>query len=136
MLRISTIKLPGSPLKRAGVGLGLAALAQFLALFLAGSGHGWVAPFFFSLGLWLLIPFALALTATRPEPVLSVLAAIGLACDALLIERSLGEASYISRYVQVNGTLGILFIGLWLCLWVSWQAVVVRSLFARSFSKR
>jgi len=115
------------------LGFGLAALAQILALFLAGAGHGWVAPFFLSAGLWFLIPLTLALTSReRNRPILLILVAIALAADALLIERALAEAAYISRYVQVNGFLGFLIIGLWLCLWFSWQAMAVRSLFARA----
>ena len=65
-------------------------------------------------------------------PVPLVLAAIALAADALLIERALGEKDHIAHYVQVNGVLGVLIIGLWLCLWFSWQGMVVRSLIARA----
>ena len=115
------------------LGFGLAALAQILAFFLAGVGHGWVAPFFLSAGLWFLIPLTLALVRTEApnRPVMLLLVAIALASDALLVERALAEETYISRYVQVNGAIGILIIGVWLCLWFSWQAMVARSLLVR-----
>lgn len=86
-----------------------------------------------SIGLWFLIPLTFAVAGNRPAlPVPLVLAAIALAADALLIERALGEKDHIAHYVQVNGVLGVLIIGLWLCLWFSWQGMVVRSLIARA----
>lgn len=86
-----------------------------------------------SVALWFLIPLTFALVGTRPGlPALLTLLAIAIAADALLIERSLGEADHIRRYVRVNDGVGVLIIGLWLCLWFSWQVMLVRSLFAHA----
>ena len=132
--RTSTIKRLESTGARLGLGFGLAAVAQFLGFMLAGAGHGWVAPMFVSIGLWFLIPLTLVLawpSAQAGKSLLSVIAAIALAADALLLKLSLGEVSHIRRYVDVNGAIGFTIIGLWLALWFCWQVILIYSLVAK-----
>lgn len=121
-------------MKRNGVVLGLvlAAVAQFLAFMLAGAGHGWTAPFFVSAALWILIPATLwmASIANGNRPLMLSIAAVTVAADTWLITRSIDESSYISRYVDINGALGILIILLWLGLWSFWQPLLVHAFFA------
>lgn len=112
------------------LGLALAALAQLLGLFLASAGHGWVAPLYISVLLWVLLPVTLSV-AWPLEPVtrgsqanLLVLAVIGLGADAVLIDRTIDEAGHLAHYVEINGAVGLLLIGIWLCLWLSWQAMI------------
>jgi hypothetical protein len=111
----------------------LAGLAQFLGLFLAGAGHGWVTPFFVTMPLWILFPATLAL-AVRTDRVsrlvLFTAAAVALAADARLVSGTIDESSYLRFYLEVNGAVGWLIVVLWLCLWVSWQALLLRSLIA------
>ena len=129
-----TIKLNESPGARVGLGFALAALAQLLSLFLAGAGHGWVAPLFMSAGLWFLIPLTFAVawpTSPIEGPLLLVMGAIAVAADALLVSRSLGEISYIRHYIDVNGAIGLILIGLWLVLWLCWQAILLLSIVTR-----
>ena len=119
---------------RIALGVLLAFIAQFLAFLLAGAGHGWVAPLFISIMLWVLLPASLAIAwpiGRGSRLALSAILVAALAADAWLISRSIGEARYISHYVDVNGAVGWLIIGLWLGLWAFWQAILVWSLAAR-----
>jgi hypothetical protein len=113
---------------RIALGVGLAALTQLLALFLSGSGEGWNAPFGLSIGLWLLMPLSFALawpSSLARGATLTVVALIALAADALLMQRSLGEATYIRHYIDVNEAIGLAIIVLWLLLWLCWQVLPV-----------
>ena len=113
------------------VGLLLALIAHFLALLLAGAGHGWVAPFYLSFALWLLLPMTLALAwpiGRGSRRAVAPILLLALVADAILIGMSIGESASISHYTDVNGSVGLLIIGLWLCLWIFWQAILVRSL--------
>jgi hypothetical protein len=130
-----TTKLAQSQGSRIALGVGLAAFAQFLALFLSGSGEGWNAPFSLSISLWFLMPLSFALawpSSPTSRSTLAILALIALAADALLIEQSAGEASYIRRYIDVNGAIGTTFVVLWLFLWLCWQVLLLYSLIVRT----
>ena len=132
--RTSTIKRLQSKGARLWLGFGLAALAQFLAFMLAGAGHGWGAPMFVSMALWFLVPLTLVMawpTEQTSKLLIALVALIALGADALLVNRSLDELSYIGRYVQVNGAIGYTIIGLWLALWFCWQVLLLYSLVAR-----
>jgi hypothetical protein len=119
--------------RRIALGLLLAFFAQFLGLMLAGAGHGWVAPLFISIVLWVLWPMTLAIgwpIGRGGRLALAAMIVAALLADAWLISKSLGEADYISRYIEINGAVGSLIIGLWLLLWTIWQAILVCSLVA------
>jgi hypothetical protein len=119
--------------RRIALGLLLAFFAQFFGLMLAGAGHGWVAPLFISIVLWVLWPMTLAIgwpIGRGSRRTLAAMIVAALVADAWLISKSLGEADYISRYVEINGVVGSLIIGLWLLLWTIWQAILVCSLAA------
>ena len=119
---------------RIALGLGLAALAQLLALFLAGAGHGWITPYFVSPALWVLIPVTLYII--RDNARFGMLAfgsmlAIALGADLLLINWTLDEWDAFLFYIQVADLVGLPIMGLWLCLWFFWQAMLIRSLIAQ-----
>ena len=118
---------------RIALGLLVAFIAQFLAFLLAGAGHGWVAPFFLSFVLWVLLPMTLAIAwpiGRGSRLALLAILVVALVADAVLVSRSIGEAGYISQYIKINGVAGYLIIGLWLCLWTFWQAILACSLIA------
>jgi len=126
------IKLGRSPGSRVARGLGLAAVAQFLSIFLSGAGHGWNTPLFVSVVLWVVAPVSLYLLGERQRPrlLLWVLVLIGLGADAILIKGTVAEARVFPLYLQVNGAAGLATIAAWLFLWLLWQALVVRALVA------
>ena len=100
---------------------------------LAGAGHGWVTPFFLSVALWVMIPLTLYATQQgdrRVRLVLWVIAIIAVGADALLIKGTIAEAAALLFYVKVNGASGVAIIALWLGLWLSWQALLLRALVA------
>lgn len=115
------------------VGTGCAAIAQFLALGLAGAGHGWVTPFFYSPLLFIAYPVILVrLTEQRRRArwVEVALLAIAIAIDLRLVANALGsEATYFSQVM----TDAPVFLIPWLCLWSTWQILTVR-LLLRSFN--
>ena len=116
------------------LGLGLAAVAQLLSLFLAGAGHGWVTPLFVSVILWVILPvtlYVLRQDDRRAAAVLWAIALIALGANALLIRGTMAERSSLSLYVGVNGASGLVIIALWLTLWLFWQAMVLRALIKR-----
>ena len=126
------IKLPQSPGGRLALGLGLAALAQSLTIFLSGSGEGWNTPMFVSVILWVIAPFSLYAVGQRPAPsaLLIALALIGLGADAILIKGTVAEANVFPMYLHVNGAAGLAIIAAWLFLWLLWQVLVSRALVA------
>ena len=123
-----------SPSLQLGVGLAIAAFAQLLSLFLAGAGHGWVAPLLASLLLWVMTPVALRMAlpgngARRKE--LPLLLLIALIANAWLVHATIAEESHLAHYLEVNGVVGFLIVGLWIGSWLCWQGAVVASLFVR-----
>ena len=130
-MAISVARSPGG---RLALGLGLAALAQFLSVFLAGAGHGWTTPFFISAVLWVLIPialYALMQDGTRAKILLAAIVAIGLGADTLLVGGTMRESSALRDYVRVNGAAAWLIIVLWLTLLLFWQGLALRTLLHR-----
>lgn len=108
-------------------------MAQLLSFFLAGAGHGWLTPLWLSFALWLLIPLTLfiAWPSDRGHRLaLMALSAIALAADAMLIRGAIDEARALRFYVEINGVVGLLIIGLWLTLWLFWQAILLHALIA------
>jgi len=98
------------------LGLVLAAIAQFIALAIAGAGHGWITPFWFSPALFVLNPIAFARAARRgkAEAVDIVLIALAGALDVALFAMTLQEGTqYFSRVSPFNW--------IWLGLWLLWQ---------------
>ena len=130
-------RLAQSPAAQIGVGLAIAALAQLLGLFLAGSGHGWVTSLPASLLLWVLTPLALLFVqpadGSGRKALLSMLL-IAVIANGWLIKRTIDAKSALAHYLEVNGIAGCLIAALWIALWLFWQAMVVRTLFARSIN--
>ena len=129
--RISTISLLHRPAARLVLGLVLAGFAQLLAIFLAGAGHGWVAPLYLSVALWFLIPPTLLVAWPTHSPArlaMIAIAAFALAANALLASRAWGEVAAIRFYLEINGGFGWTILGLWLSLWFGWQVILFYSL--------
>ena len=107
------------------IGASCAAVAQFLALGLAGAGHGWVAPFFYSPLLFVAYPVVLARLADqnrRARWIEVALLAVAIAADLRLVANALGpEAVYINRMMADAPV----FLVPWLCLWSAWQILTV-----------
>lgn len=112
-------------------GLGCAVLAQALAFGMAGAGDGWIAPFYFSMALFVLFPAALAAHVDRESSSLmaeAVMLCVGIGLDGLLLVNILGpESSYFATIMRIAGIFPIL----WLGLWAAWQVPFALSLWRR-----
>lgn len=91
----------------------------FLALMMTGAGHGWIAPFWFSLSLLVLYP---ATAVERVREGLSLWPALlpaGAAAtgDILLLRNMLWEET---EYFQRAGGMAYL----WLLFWFAWQGLL------------
>jgi len=126
------IRLGRTPGSRIMLGLGLAAVETFLAVFLSGAGHGWNSPLLVSVILWIVAPATLYVTQQNPPPrsLLFILAGIALIADFILVKGTIVEAAALPRYLEVNGAAGMIIMAAWLFLWALWQVLVVRALFA------
>jgi hypothetical protein len=127
------IRFGRSPGSQVALGLGLAAVASILGIFLSGSGHGWNTPLLVSVILWASFPATLYLIQARPLPrmLLLALAAIGLGADFLLVKGTIAEAGVFPLYIQVNGAAGFAIIAAWMGLWLLWQILVIGALVGR-----
>jgi hypothetical protein len=127
---------------RGGLGIALAAVAHFLAIMLAGAGHGWTTPFFVSLLLYATLPAALMLLWPRHvsvlagPPVCIVILGIAIAADWQLISMTLDEAPEFTAFFRINGALGLILAALWLAIWTSWQALAAYALLHWSWSRQ
>ena len=118
------------------LGITLALIAIFLGFFPAGAGHGWGAPFFFSLPLVIIYPFALirhrAGHGTGIGPDIALIA-IAIAADIALCWSSIDYATQRVKTPRESVVPGVdrsvfpVFL-LWLVLWLHWQFVALRSL--------
>jgi len=108
--------------------LALAASAQYLAFGLAGAGHGWVAPLFYSLLLFVAYPVAFLRRMDTSHPSIAIdvglLVVAGIADLLLVIQTVIQEPHY---FVMVIGFAGP-FAVLWLVLWCLWQMLAVSTL--------
>jgi len=124
------IRLARTPGSRIVLGLGLAAVAGILSVFLSGAGHGWNTPLLVSVILWVILPVTLYIIGQRQRSLLLGLLVIALGADFILVRGTIAEARVLPHYVEVNGAAGIAIIAAWLAIWILWQALVVRALFA------
>jgi len=124
------IRLARTPGSRIVLGLGLAAVAGILSVFLSGAGHGWNTPLLVSVILWVILPLTLYIIGQRQRSLLLGLLVIALGADFILVRGTIAEARVLPHYVEVNGAAGIAIIAAWLAIWLLWQALVVRALFA------
>ena len=114
--------------------LGLLAwfVVEFIGVGIAGAGHGWVAPFFFTLPLLLLYPAAfIRAFAVEPRTVKVELAMLVIAAvlDMLLSRNMLGsEHEYFLKVwnYHYDGEHAILL--LWFGLWAAWQVLTLVTL--------
>ncbi len=113
-------------------GLSCAFVAQAIAFFMTGAGHGWVAPFTFSALLWIAYPVALLRWVDRPSRTFwieALLIVVAVAAD-LRLHDNIVDAE--ARYFSVTMYIAPFWGGLWLLLWCAWQPLVAVT-FARRF---
>ena len=117
-------------------GLAIAAVTEFIALMLAGAGHGWLAPLRYSLILFLADPFALVRRAdSAGASILPDVVALGLGIGAsllLIADTRTNEAGIIGQFIRINGASVII---VWVLLWLGWQALTVHTI-QRRVSRR
>jgi len=123
------IRLARTPGSRIVLGLGLAAVAGILSVFLSGAGHGWNTPLLVSVILWVILPLTLYIIGQRQRSLLLGLLVIALGADFILVRGTIAEARVLPHYVEVNGAAGIAIIAAWLAIWLLWQVLVLRALF-------
>ena len=111
------------------LGLVIAFMANFLAMGLAGGGHGWDSPFFASMLLWVAYPFVLIrglrvfAGGTSSSRVDGSILAAALASNFLLAWLTYSEGvEYFER------TLGYGVAELWIAIWLGWQGVAALNL--------
>jgi len=104
----------------------IAAIALFIGVMLGGAGHGWVAPFFYSLGLLVAYPVALVRMRNAARTPRVDIAMLGVGAGAsllLLLDIRALESDYFWRIVDFDMGLPLVFA--WLCLWFGWQILVL-----------
>lgn len=109
---------------------------MIVGLGLAGGGHGWGGPFFFSMILIVLYPvaFVRAFDAkVKSSDIDAVLLGVAGLLDSFLLMSFFGEAKYVASIWSSDG--GPLFISLWLAFWAGWQILIVVSLLRRKAGK-
>jgi hypothetical protein len=115
-------------------GLVCAAFAELLAFGMAGAGEGWLAPFFYSILLFIAYPLVFVRTVgvSRHWVVVDLLLmAVAVLTDVLLIYGTYsGEATYFMRVWDLG-----LFAPMWIGVWGLWQVVTAHRLW-RTFGKR
>ena len=116
------------------IGFLCAAAAEFLALFLAGAGHGWVAPLFYSLFLFVPYPYVFLRTVGEIRHWVAadvLLLAAGIVADiSLARDTYLHEAIYFVRAMEMP-PLAII----WMAIWAAWQLVTAYRIY-RAFARR
>ena len=128
--RSSSLAGPGT------LGVVLAMVALFLAIFPAGAGHGWGAPFLFSIPLFIIYPMALIRSRTGHGT--GIVPDIALVATAVVADIALcwSLIDYRTEWVRtpreslvpgVDRSVFPIFL-LWLLLWLFWQFVALRSL--------
>lgn len=105
------------------VGLLCAIGVFFYAFSMAGGGHGWIAPLWFSLPLILIYPAVAVQTVSREGPLWPSLAMVGAAIvgDLLLRRNILWDEP---QYFEAMG----IWARIWLIFWFGWQIVLVAAI--------
>lgn len=124
------------PLGQALIGLLLALTACFIGLMTAGAGHGWVAPLFYSFGLFAAYPIVLvrALHPDRKWLALdAMLVVAAVVVDILLVRDLIARADgprWRERELFLPGIDKSMypFFAVWLAIWFGCQVVAVRTL--------
>ena len=95
----------------------------FYAFSMAGGGHGWIAPLWFSIPLLLIYPAVAVQTVGKDGPLWPSLLLAGAAIvgDILLRRNILSEEA---EYFEAAGVWG----RIWLIFWFGWQIVLVAAM--------
>jgi hypothetical protein len=102
-------------------------VAQFIALGIGGAGHGWIAPFYFTIPLFLLYPlvFIRAFSRVGTWKVDAAILVIAAVLDLLLL-RNLFFLEYEYFLRMWNDARGV--VALWFGLWAAWQVLAITTL--------
>jgi hypothetical protein len=102
-------------------------VTQFIGLGIGGAGHGWVAPFFFTMPLVLLYPlvFIRAFSRAGARKVDVSILVVAAALDLFLL-RNLFFQEY--EYFLKVWNFGSTIVALWFGLWAAWQVLAVAAL--------
>ena len=107
------------------IGLAVAAVGQMLAMMVAGAGHGWGTPFFFSPVLFLLYPVVLIrllAPETLPWRVIDLLLiAAAIALDLRLVQATEAEGLEYFHSAMAMPPLP----HLWIAVWLGWQGLAL-----------
>src|SRR6478672_8663176 len=95
---------------------------------LGGAGHGWIAPFYYSLGLLIAYPatfLRMRNAGDRTSRGDVAMLVVG-ACATLLLflDICVVESDYFWQVVEI----GMPLVAVWLCLWAGWPILVVVNL--------
>ncbi len=108
------------------LGLVVALLAQFLAFFMMGAGHGWLQPSSFSPALFIVYPIVfvrLMAPDELPSRALDLLVlAVALVLDVMLVKATQAEGIQYFHRVMALPPLP----HLWLLLWLLWQILTMK----------
>jgi hypothetical protein len=109
------------------LGLFIAFIGHFIALGLAGAGHGWVTPLWISIVLWGVYPLTTVRALRHPSfGVDSLLVFLAIALDAALVVLTVREGTeYFWRAVKF---IEWWFFGLWIAIWFAWQLIAIINL--------
>ena len=91
------------------VGILLASFAQFVAVLLGRAGHGWTEPLLFSLLLWIILPYSVAVAAVGLLESLLTASIVDQMTDTGSDKNreSIGQAAYDALNLLGGGTLEI-----------------------------
>ena len=118
------------------LGIVLALVALVLAFFPAGAGHGWGAPLFFSIPLFIIYPVALIRSRVGRGKGIApdiALVSLGIVADIALVWSAVDYRAEWMKTPRESLVPGVdrsvfpIFL-LWLALWLYWQFVAIRSL--------
>lgn len=103
-------------------GVVAALICLYVAFLMTGAGHGWITPFWFSLGGFLVFPVGLGVwlapATRRIAPIYGILLLVALVSDVMLYVMSDAEGwQYFHRAAPFNYV--------WLALWSLWQFAIL-----------
>lgn len=107
-------------------GIVCASAAQWFSYLLVGSGHGWIAPYYFSFFLFILYPsvfIRMTLIKDNNINIEYMLLISALILDFILLISIFNELVYFLTAISLN------FAGIsWLILWLGWQVTAFGNL--------
>ncbi|HEX4739118.1 MAG TPA: hypothetical protein VH331_16320 [Allosphingosinicella sp.] len=127
--------------------LGLLAwfVVEFMAVGIAGGGHGWFGPMFFALPLLLLYPAAFIRAfapKARSAKIDTAMLAVGVVLDLLLLRNMFFDTLFFDEredFMKVwtfADSEDHAFLVLWFALWAAWQVLTAATFLRARWSRR